>query len=217
MAVQRIGLCVSLTRADVSRCLSAVALKACLSSHPSDPAGADWGSGGFSHPRAQAALQALPLPVGELRRSVGTGPLARQEGRLRPGGAYCSHRWVNSYTVLKNNLCNNELLFFLDWWHRCCGGHPRPPHWCPHTNWLVLLLFIHYNSKRCAYCSTCNARASFPPIIFFIPEGFYCCNTETMPGIHSWTSAIQVGFTQCFLPLPKKLLANLRIDNIRTY
>lgn len=51
-------------------------------------AGADGGSARFSGSRLEAAIQTFPLPLGKLRRSVRVGPLARQEGRLRPRGVF---------------------------------------------------------------------------------------------------------------------------------
>lgn len=51
-------------------------------------AGGERGSRGLSDSWAEATIQTFPLPLRELRRSVRTGPLAWQEGCLRPGGVY---------------------------------------------------------------------------------------------------------------------------------
>ncbi|XP_075875480.1 C2 domain-containing protein 5 isoform X18 [Nelusetta ayraudi] len=48
------------------------------------------------------------------------------------------------------------------------------------------------------------------------PTGFYCCNTETMPGIHSWTSAIQMFTSVRVLRLSNVNLTNQGLNKIFT-
>lgn len=76
--------------------------------------------------------------------------------------------------------------------HALLTDAPTPNGW---AYWVFIFYFATLSAAFVTHL------LNFSWFCFLILKGFYCCNTETMPGIHSWTSAVQVGFLQCFFPL----------------
>ena len=99
---------------------------------------------------------------------------------------------------------NITISISIDWWHWCCGGHPLPPHWCPCPHRHVLSTY----STAITVCYFLIGWRWMPLFIYliipvsicmFLCSGFYSCNTEMMPGIYNWTSAVQVTLDKAWL------------------